>query len=99
MKEFYQAWTNEEINEYIEQFNVLILFVVSLGSKEAQLEIHGDLNETQREQLLVLITTMFGGATLSSALCGKINEFAEKWYNKFVLKKKARVINCKKEKR
>ena len=97
MKEFYQAWTQDEIDEHIEQFNVLVLFVVQLGTKEAQLEIHGNLNDTQRESLMLLITNNFGGHTLSSALCAKINEFAEKWYNKYVLKKKARVINFKKE--
>lgn len=97
-KEFYQHWTEQEINEYTDQFSILVLFVVDDVRKEAQIVVHGNLTNEQKDQLTIIITTLFGGTTISRSLCDKINEFAEKWYNKFILKKKARVINFRKEK-
>ena len=98
-KKFYHTWTDEEIKEYTDQFNVLVLFVVQLGSNEAKICIYGNLDDSQKDKLMENIVTMFGGTQLSDPLCGKINEYAEKWYNKFILKKKARVINYRKGKR
>ena len=98
-KEYYQVWDAQEIDDYLKNFNILILFVVDVGRKEADLDIYGNLDNDQTEQLRSLIATLFGGLQMDKQLCNKINEFAEKWYNKFVLKKKARVINCRKVKR
>jgi len=99
VKEFYKTWTEQEIDEYVDQFGVLVLFIVHTNTKEAELVVHGRLNEAYKDKLKEKITMMFGGTTLSDPVCNKINEFAEKWYNKFVIKRKARVINCKKGKK
>ncbi len=99
-KEFYQEWTEQEIEEYIDQFSVLVLFEIHAASKEAEIVVHGKLTEDQKHQLLIVIVALFGGTNMSVELCSRINEFAEKWYTKIVLKKKARVINfSKKEKK
>ncbi len=92
-KEFYEYWNGQEIDEYIRQFSVLVLFQAIQGQKEARLVIYGKFEDEKKDQLKKQISTLFGGFNLSSQLCNKINEYAEKWYNKFVLKKQARVIN------
>ena len=92
-KEFYEEWTDDEIDEYLNQFGVLVLFKIHADVGEAELIVHGAITDTQAEQLKGFITLLFGGVVLSNALCGKINEFAEKWHNKHVLNKKARVVN------
>lgn len=97
LKEYYQEWTEQEIDEYVDQFSVLVLFVIRAQLKEAEIVVHGKLTDEQAEQLLLIIATLFGGRSMSKELCGKINEFSEKWYNKFILKRKARVINFRKE--
>lgn len=96
-KEFYEEWDEHEINEYLDQFGILVLFKIHLTSKEAEVVIHGNITDTQADQLKGFITMLFGGSSLSRPLCSKINEFAEKWHNKIVLKKKARVVNFKKK--
>jgi len=93
IKKFYEHWSGEEINSYIDEFNILVLFQTQSSSIEARIVIYGKLSDTQKEQLLERITTLFGGMNLSDSLCNKINEYAEKWYNKFVLKRQARVLN------
>lgn len=97
MKEFFEPWTEKERKEYLETNPVLVLFNVNLNKKEAKIEILGKLTEHQKNILLEAITTMFGGIKLTSKVCKKINEYANKWYNKFILKKKARVINSGKK--
>lgn len=94
-KEFYETWTDKEILDYIGQFGILVLFRIHNTTKEAEVVIHGRITETQSDQLKGFISLLFGGSSLSSLLCVKINEFAEKWYNKYVLNRKARVINYK----
>lgn len=96
-KEFYEEWDEQEINEYIDQFGILVLFKIHFSTKEAEVEIHGNITDKHVNQLKAFIAMLFGGASLSKVLCGKINEFAEKWYNKVVLNKKARVINFKRK--
>lgn len=98
-KEFYQQWEEQEIDEYVDQFNILVLFVIDIMLREAQIVIHGKLTYEQKEQLMIVIITLFGGRQMSKPLCNKINEFSEKWYNKFILKKKARVINFRRERK
>lgn len=98
-KEYYQEWTDQEIAEYVDTFSILVLFAIDVALKEAQIIVHGNLSDEQKEQLVIVIATLFGGTNMSKALCNKINEFSEKWYNKVILKKKARVINYKKDKK
>jgi len=97
MKSFYDPWTAEEIKQYVEDYNVLVLFELPNTGTTAQLLIYGKMNKYQKHELMDKITHIFGGVPLSSAICTKVNEFAEKWYNKEILKRKARVINIKRK--
>jgi hypothetical protein len=97
MKLFHESWTDEEIKRHVADFNVLVLFDIKNTNHEAQIVIHGNLNRSQKHVLLENIVKLFGGSPLTNVLCNKINEYAEKWYNKEVLKRKARVINIKRK--
>jgi hypothetical protein len=96
-KEFYQHWSDQEIKDYVKCFNVLVLFVIHASLGEAEIIVHGNITDEQKRQLTIVITTLFGGSNMDKSLCNKVNEFAEKWYSKIILKKKARVINFRKE--
>ena len=94
MKEFYEEWTSEEIEDYIRPFGIVVLFETSLFYNEAKIIIHGKcLNDYCKKILEEKITNKFGGQTLTKEMCDKINQFAERWYNKEILLKKARVVN------
>ena len=97
MKLFHEPWTIEEIKKHVSDFNVLILFDITSVNMIAQIIIHGNINKSQKHTLLENIVNLFGGTPLTNPLCNKINEYAEKWYNKEVLKRKARVINIKRK--
>lgn len=97
MRPFHEPWTDEEIKRHVADYNVLVLFDIKNVVREAEIVIHGNMNKTQKHVLLENIIKLFGGAPLTNALCNKINEYAEKWYNKEVLKRKARVINIKRK--
>ena len=99
MKEFFEAWTHEEIDEYLQDFNVLILFKADIYATNVKIDVYGNLTDDQRDKLKHSIMNTFGGALLNESLCNKINEFAQKWYNKNVLNKRSRVINFKKDKK
>jgi len=92
-KEFYEVWEEPEIKEWIEQYNVLVLFSANLATREADINIHGNLKKSEKLALAAEIAKHFGGTTMTKQVCNKINEFAEKWYNKVISKTKARVIN------
>lgn len=83
----FQNWTNEEIDRYINKYHVLVLFSISKIGK-ANMEIFGNLSDTQKQQLFLLIANLFGGNILSAPVRYKINEFAIKWYNKNLRKEK-----------
>lgn len=97
MKLFHESWTDDEIKKHVTDFNVLVLFEIKSTHQEAQIVIHGNLSKAQKHVLLENVVGLFGGAPLTNALCNKINEYAEKWYNKEVLKRRARVINIKRK--
>jgi hypothetical protein len=99
VREFYEDWQDEEIEEWVEQYGVLVLFKTQVATREALLIIHGNVTESQKLSLLTEITMHFGGTSMTRSVCDKINEFAEKWYSKSVLKKKARVININTKRR
>lgn len=80
MKDF-QNWTSREIDKYINEYHVLVLFSISKIGK-ANMEIFGNLSDVQKQQLFSLIANLFGGSILSVPVRHKINEFAIKWYNK-----------------
>ena len=94
MKEFdHDIWTEKEIEEHLSAFNVLVLFKKHNHSKTAEILIYGKMTSIQKLTLLERITNVFGGANITHNVCNKINEFSEKWYNKHILKRRARVIN------
>jgi len=97
MREFYDEWTDGEVDDYLRTCPVLVLFRVHTSSKSAELIIYGRMNEAQKFALKTAIVSMFGGNALSKGSCDKINEFAEKWYNRNVRTIKTRVINIKKK--
>lgn len=91
IKSFYGKWTDREIEEYLSAFNILILFETIISGQV--IRIYADMSDTKKEKLENHITDTFGIPPFSGATCDKINEFAVKWYNKFVLGKTYRVIN------
>jgi len=97
----HKAWTDKDINKYIKQFKVLVLFKTHplSASKEAELIIYGDFNKKKKELLLVSIIHKYGGQNLTPNVCIEINDFAEKLYNKYISEKRSRVINFKKKRR
>lgn len=99
MKKFHELWTTSEINSYTECFGVLVLFDMNVlyTNNEAKIIIHGELTDDQRYALLEGITNSFGGQLLTDDVCDDINKFAEKWYNRYVLNRRARVINIKRK--
>lgn len=97
MKKYYDAWSADEVDEYVEEFGILVLFKIHERSKEAEIIIHGNLSTHMKESIRAAITIKFGGQKLTSDLCFKINALAEKWYNKFVSKKPMYVLNYAKK--
>ncbi len=99
MKPYNEEWTEEEINSYIDKNNVLVLFHVDVPTNTACMIVYGtSINSYQKDDLKYQISKKFGGKTLTNTMCENINEFAEKWYNKYILNKKARTINKTKDK-
>ena len=92
-KEFYDSWTTEEVDDYLKEFNILILFKVHLLYNEAEVLIHADIADDKKDLLRGKISMLFGGDTLSRDLCLRVNEYAERWYSRNILNKKAMVIN------
>ena len=98
-KSFLEKWTQKEIDEYVDAHGILVLFSVDKATMLAYPAVYGlDTNE-DREKIIVLVMSLFASTNLNQTVCIKINELAKKWYNKNILKKKARVINFKKEKK
>ena len=99
MKEFYDEWTQAEIDDYLRTCSIIVLFRVHTSSKSAELLIYGRMNEAQKFALKTAIVSMFGGNPLSKGAVDRINEFAEKWYDRNVKTIRTRVINIKKKNR
>ncbi len=100
MKNFYEEWDDDEIKNYISRNPVLVLFKIHLGINEAELIIHGKLNEKQKMLLKICIVGEFGGKKMSDDTCVRINEYADLWYNDYILApKKIRVLNFSKGRR
>jgi hypothetical protein len=96
VKKFYEKWDDDEINDFLVDTPVLVLFKIHLGINEAELVIHGDLDEENKMLLKIHITEEFGGQNMSEEMCVKINEYAEMWYNDYILAPKIRVLNFNK---
>jgi len=97
VKNFYEEWDDDEINDYTSQNPVLVLFKIHLGINEAELVIHGNLNDKQKMLLKICIVGEFGGKKMSDDMSVRINEYAEMWYNDYILAaKKVRVLNFSK---
>jgi len=97
MKSFSESWNDKEIKDWLDIKHILVLFVPHLSTKTAQVIIHAYMNEPQRGKLAEEIARNFGGVVMSPQICKKVNEFARKWYNKNILKRRARVINIGKK--
>ena len=94
MKRFDEEWTNEEINGHLFKNNVLVLFVLDKYTNLAQIIVYGvGLLTEHKDDLKYRISSKFGDRLLTDEVCSDINEFAEKWYNKNILNKKARTLN------
>lgn len=99
-KRFFESlnWKEVDIKDYVNTHSVLVLFKLHIFSGEADLLIHGDLNEKEKLLLKVCIIGKFGGKNISDDLYVKINEYAEEWHNDFVKQPSIRVLNFKKRK-
>lgn len=98
MKRFDVKWSKEEIDEWVDIYNVLVLFEEWVG-REAKVVIHGKIDATNQMKLAEAIVRYFGGTHMTPSVCRKVNEFSQKWYNKNILNKKARVLNSKGKKK
>lgn len=98
VKNFYEDWDQNEIDDYVKEYSVLILFKIHKHLREAEIIIHGKLSEKQKLLLKLCILGEFGGKTMSEDLCTRINEYAESWYNDYVhIPRKIRVLNFRKK--
>jgi hypothetical protein len=98
VKKFYDNWSDDEINNYVNENSTLVLFRAHRGSNEAEIIIHGELNDKQKLLLKVCIIGKFGGKPLNESNCVKINEYAREWYKDFIVApKKVRVLNFKRK--
>lgn len=91
---FDETWAPEEIEEYLDQHGILVLFHIDLFFR-TNVTVYGRNLDAYQKEIHELINNYFAGASINKSLGKKINEFAIKWYNKHVLKKKARVVNFK----
>jgi len=96
VKKFYEEWDDDDIDDFLTETPVLVLFKIHLGINEAELVIHGNLSENQKMLLKLCIIAEFGGKNMSEDMSIKINEYAEMWYNDYILAKKVRVLNFNK---
>ena len=93
-------WTKDEINEYIKIHNVLVLFILPKSQVgEAELSIHGEIDEKEKLLLKIFITKQFGGKNMSEDLVIMINEYASTWYSQYIVPGPIRLLNFAKKKR
>lgn len=91
-------WTQKDIQDYINDQNVLVLFKLNYSVMEAEVLVYGkNMNKSQKFDLKDAISNNFGGIQLSEKMTNKVNEYARKWYNKHVLKKISLVVNGRKK--
>lgn len=94
MKKIYENWTNKEIEDYLIEHNILVLFdfvgITDIYCKDK-------LSDLQKNDLIDKISQNFGGHALTDQVCSKIIEFVSKWYNKNIKLSTARVINGRKK--
>ena len=84
MKKYHESWTEDEIDEYVEEFGVLVLFKIHEHLKKAEIVVHGNLSSDRKDALKGAITGSFGDRSLSLELCRKINTLAERWYSQYI---------------
>lgn len=99
MKAFDEKWEQREIDEWLDTYNVLVLFETQWVVRDAKIIIHGKMDTTNKLRLASDVAKYFGGISLTYPVAAKVNEYAQKWYNKHILKKKARVLNSKGKKK
>lgn len=95
---FYNEWTDEEVQEYLEKHKVLVLFE-NHPNEYTTMVIHGDLDEKQKDKLKENILRIFISSLITPTVCEKINEYAIKWCNKYIFNRRTRVINGNKGKK
>ena len=93
MKKFYDKWKAKEINDYIAQFNVLVLFSIVTLFDEVEIVIHGNFKTSKKKMMLLKIISKYGGLKLTDVMCAEINEYAERWFNRNISKESSRIIN------
>jgi hypothetical protein len=94
-------WTKLQIDEHLKMFGVLVLFALesTFFGPEIKLVVYGDkISEFDKMVIKEEISDYYGGDPITTKVCVLINELALRWYNKNILKKKARVVNKKKVK-
>ena len=85
MKKFNDIWTEDDIAEYIANYNILVLFSKSLENKYIMSIYGNNISEIQKEQLKSRFYSMFGSHSATDKILDKINEIAIKWHNKVIL--------------
>lgn len=97
MNKFFSVnWNEQDIKDYLAAVGVLILFEIEISlfsKREAKVVVHGSFSSWDKDMLRDDIVLKFGGTDITDDIGIKINEYAEKWYNKKILRRKARVIN------
>jgi len=93
MKNFYEKWSEDEIREYVGKYHILILFAIYVATREAKLKIYGNINDKQKGLLKTCILGKFGGKDVTEDLTIRINEYAEEWYENYIVSRKIRVLN------
>ena len=86
MKSFKEKWSYDEINEYVKQFNILILFEIHELFNEVTVIPHGNFSDDNAKVLLIKISDKYGGKLINKKMCIKINEFAGHLTNHIIVK-------------
>lgn len=96
MNKFFNTnWSAQDISDYLSAVGILILFEIEINffNKEAKVIVHGDFSLWDKDLVRDEIMKKFGGKDITDEVCILINEYAEKWYNKKIKRRKARVVN------
>lgn len=97
MKKFYETWTQEEVDEYLDEYNVLVLFKIHPLLKESEVIVHGNMKESQKVLLKLCVIEEFGGKNMSEDITEQINEYAKNWYYRYIERGPIRIINLGKK--
>jgi len=95
MKNFYDKWNEQEIEKYVKEYCVLVLFEIDIINTKISMNIYGTLNDNQKSLLRSCIIGRFGNKRVEEDTTIQINEYAEEWYENYIKSPKIRLLNSR----